>query len=136
MEPERIQLSRRKGFRLQTASRDLNGLPAVVVARPTKWGNPFGERLQVLVAFDGQRVVVAGMSFSAADLFDLWLRGRLRQSDAIDRLHARRFRIMSSLHDLRGKNLACWCPAHGGVSCHADVLLEMANKPVCTGMQA
>lgn len=26
---------------------------------------------------------------------------------------------------LRGKNLACWCPI--GASCHADVLLGLAN---------
>lgn len=28
---------------------------------------------------------------------------------------------------LRGKNLACWCKP--GAPCHADVLLELANKP-------
>ena len=27
---------------------------------------------------------------------------------------------------LRGKNLACWCKP--GACCHADVLLEIANK--------
>ena len=27
--------------------------------------------------------------------------------------------------DLRGKNLACWCPLDQ--PCHADVLLELAN---------
>jgi hypothetical protein len=27
---------------------------------------------------------------------------------------------------LRGKDLACWCPI--GQPCHADVLLELANK--------
>ncbi len=30
------------------------------------------------------------------------------------------------LSDLRGKNLACWC--RPGASCHADVLLELANE--------
>jgi Domain of unknown function (DUF4326) len=29
-------------------------------------------------------------------------------------------------HELRGKNLACWCPLDQ--HCHADVLLELANK--------
>jgi hypothetical protein len=29
------------------------------------------------------------------------------------------------LADLRGKNLACWCPLDQ--PCHADVLLELAN---------
>jgi hypothetical protein len=30
------------------------------------------------------------------------------------------------LTELRGKNLACWCPLDQ--PCHADVLLELANK--------
>lgn len=29
--------------------------------------------------------------------------------------------------ELRGKNLACWCPLDK--ACHADVLLEIANGP-------
>lgn len=41
MTPVRIQLSRRKGFDLQAASRAINGLECVNVARPSKWGNPF-----------------------------------------------------------------------------------------------
>lgn len=39
--PVRLTLSRRKGFRLQAASRAINGLAAVTVARPGRWGNPF-----------------------------------------------------------------------------------------------
>jgi hypothetical protein len=39
--PVRLQLSRRNGFRLQDLSRQTNGLPAVSVARPGQWGNPF-----------------------------------------------------------------------------------------------
>lgn len=30
--------------------------------------------------------------------------------------------------NLRGKNLACWCKP--GEPCHADVLLEIANRPI------
>lgn len=33
--------------------------------------------------------------------------------------------VCGPLDELRGKNLACWCPL--GQPCHADVLLEMAN---------
>ena len=29
--------------------------------------------------------------------------------------------------ELRGKNLACWCPLDK--PCHADALLELANRP-------
>lgn len=31
--------------------------------------------------------------------------------------------------ELRGKNLACRCGI--GDPCHADVLLELANRPIC-----
>lgn len=34
--------------------------------------------------------------------------------------------IAESIEELRGKNLACWCPLDQ--PCHADVLLEMANS--------
>ena len=37
--PVRLQLSRRKGFNLQTLSRKFNGLDAVKVSRPGRWGN-------------------------------------------------------------------------------------------------
>jgi hypothetical protein len=39
--PVRLTLSRNRGFDLQALSLATNGLLAVVVARPTKWGNPF-----------------------------------------------------------------------------------------------
>jgi hypothetical protein len=29
-------------------------------------------------------------------------------------------------HELRGKDLACWCKE--GSPCHADILLELANQ--------
>jgi hypothetical protein len=29
-------------------------------------------------------------------------------------------------YELRGKNLACWCPLDK--PCHADILLELANE--------
>ena len=30
------------------------------------------------------------------------------------------------MHELRGKDLACWCPLNA--PCHADVLLKVANE--------
>lgn len=36
-----------------------------------------------------------------------------------------RFTIDDVQRELRGKNLACWCPLDQ--PCHADVLLEVAN---------
>ncbi|MGO8055976.1 DUF4326 domain-containing protein, partial [Rhizobium leguminosarum] len=36
------------------------------------------------------------------------------------------FTMKQVRHELRGKNLACWCPLDQ--PCHADVLLEIANS--------
>lgn len=35
--------------------------------------------------------------------------------------------LRGALPELRGKNLACWCALDQ--PCHADVLLELANRP-------
>lgn len=74
---------------------------AVYVGRPTIWGNPF----------------------ETMGEFHLWLRGSIR---AMPEDHSRRAEILRRLPELKGKNLACWCKV--GDCCHADVLLELANK--------
>ncbi|RVI83935.1 DUF4326 domain-containing protein [Sinorhizobium meliloti] len=40
----------------------------------------------------------------------------------------RRF-VAENADELRGKNLACWCKQDA--PCHADVLLQVANRPLC-----
>jgi hypothetical protein len=35
-------------------------------------------------------------------------------------------RMARDIDELRGKNLACWCPLDQ--PCHADVLLELVNR--------
>jgi hypothetical protein len=35
-------------------------------------------------------------------------------------------RMRSEIAELRGKDLACWCPLDQ--PCHADALLELANR--------
>ena len=37
-----------------------------------------------------------------------------------------RLAILRDIHELRGKDLCCWCRTDQ--KCHADVLLEMANQ--------
>ncbi len=96
--PVRIQLSRRKGFNLQEVSRAINGLDAVKVTRPGKWGNPY--KIGTCLIPDARAAVDA----FAANL-PLTIRG---------------------LDELRGKNLACFC--RPGDPCHGDVLLTIANK--------
>ena len=104
MTPVRIQLSRKAGFNLQAHSRSLNGLDAVNVARPSKWGNPF--RIGDFGIPDQE---------AACTRYHEWLDGRVVGTDR-----------PNSLEALRGKNLACWCKP--GEPCHADILLELANE--------
>lgn len=98
MKPIRLQLSRRKGFDLQALSRATNGLAAVNVARPSRFGNPF------TVENTGRVDAVLRFACEIAPLLPV--------------------------HELRGKNLACWC--RPGEPCHADVLLELANPESAT----
>ncbi len=123
--PERIQLSRAKGFNLQAASMALNGLPAVNCSRPGPWGNEYvvwhdPDDRQWLVTKDSCHWPVAdkaaGIALAvekhAADL-RAWLAKQL-------------YPPAFMLRELSGKNLACWCKL--GQPCHADVLLELANR--------
>lgn len=114
--PVRLQLSRTKGFKLQALSLATNGLPAVNVDRRSKWGNPF----KVEPAFEGDGIRFPEVTAeTAVALF------RERWERSISQWLSTR----ETLEQLRGKNLACWCKP--GEPCHADVLLELANKPMC-----
>ncbi len=103
-QPRRVRLSRKKGWRLPPNT--------VKVDRSTKYGNPF-------------RLAVPGRTrFEAMNAFEQWM--------TIDTCTAgmpeRRDALRDALPELRGKNLACWCPLDG--PCHADVLLALANAPL------
>ena len=114
--PVRLRLSRAKGFDLQAHSRAVNGLEAVKVDRSTKWGNPF--IVGKPSAFTGGRPVQDNRH--AARLYQ----AVAPDNDAL---------VKAAQSELRGKNLACWCsfePFERWL-CHADVLLEIANRPIC-----
>lgn len=143
--PVRLQLSRKKGFNLQEHSQSVNGLPAVNVARPTLWQNPFkiGDPSGHLFQDDGDPTpLVASMSrgqvlefyrnliegFICPEMHPCghdWQDQFRRKTNGFHPAEAAR----SMLH---GKNLACWCKP--GDPCHADVLLELAN-PLSTGKE-
>jgi hypothetical protein len=111
--PQRLQLSRRKGFRLPPG--------AMNVARPTRWGNPH----RVGFCFWCSR------HHNAEDAVRAFRRDLL---DALDRRASGAprpcvfDRMAADLHTLRDHDLACWCKP--GQPCHADVLLELANAPL------
>lgn len=103
--PRRIQLSRRKGWRMPPDT--------VKVDRTTKWGNPF-------------RTGRHGTRADCVALFAHMCCGYLCLT--VDRacvVAQRAYPTRAIRAELRGKNLACWCPLDG--PCHADVLLRVAN---------
>jgi len=86
----------------------------VNVCRPGKYGNPFliGE----VCLYDDEWVKVEDAEH-ATELYRIFLEQQLMIHNEI---------TIKALEYLRGKDLACWCKK--GDSCHADVLLEMANR--------
>ena len=74
----------------------------MVVARPSRWGNPFR------VGTDGDREQCVDRFCRALDH---------RELD---------FTVDDVRRDLAGHDLACWCPLDE--PCHADVLLDVANR--------
>jgi hypothetical protein len=143
MRPMRVQLKRKKGWRMPENT--------VSVARPTRWGNPYkvvklsGELWTVVQASNGEPVPLLEIEimaektahYAAIGLFNSHVNRRMvliaTPYPAEDEIRA----------ELEGKHLACWCRLCSrhqkgkpvGVKCtrcqpcHADVLLEVANRP-------
>jgi len=88
----------------------------VCVTRPGVFGNPF---TWSDVQYDR---VASGMRSGVVAMFREWLKdGQHGHED-------RRMNVLERLHELRGKDLACYCRPES--PCHADVLLELANVEV------
>lgn len=97
-------------------------LNAVYVGRPAIWGNPFTISSAIATGYakgeaDARRLVV--------ECFSSWIQGA-SEWDFADGEH-KKLVMREALEELRGKDLACWCPLDQ--PCHADVLLEIANRP-------
>lgn len=72
----------------------------IYIGRPSKWGNPFK------IGKDGTREEVIE---------------KYRQYILMNP------NLLSSLHELRGRILGCWCSPE---KCHGDVLVELADKEI------
>lgn len=150
--PVRLQLSRRKGFRLQEQSLATNGLPAIIVARPSLWGNPwrvsqagrfhdgapawFGRHdWEINYPFLRTKREAAQRAVDChAKYVDDLKQGRPRALFiSIERAKTIRSNPEVFFGPLRGKNLACWCDLD--MPCHADTLLALAN-PKCEEVKA
>ena len=62
--PIRIQKKRIKGFNLQKESLKINGLNAISVCRPSKWGNPFKQVQDIVYVDAGHRRKILDKLFS------------------------------------------------------------------------
>lgn len=104
--PQRIQLRRAKGWRLPEG--------AIIVSRPSPWGNPF------VVGRDGTAAECVGF-------YTLLLCGFLHLTSDAGLAEQRELQahVREHLPRLKGHDLACWC--RPGQPCHADVLLRLAS---------
>ncbi len=96
--PLRIQRRRTKGYKMPTG--------AVYCGRPTIWGNPWYDDWPASVCVENYR---------------LWLT-KIPSFGGLEKASA----ILKRISELRGKQLACWCPLDK--PCHVDVLCEIANR--------
>jgi Domain of unknown function (DUF4326) len=103
--PERVQLRRTKGWRMPPNT--------IKVDRTTKWGNPF------IVGQEDPYHPGDGIK-DRRHACSLYLDFASQNQGLIDVARS----------ELRGLNLACWCPLPGPSEedyCHASVLLRLAN---------
>lgn len=110
---KRIQRKRTKGWKMPEG--------AVNVTRPSIWGNPFTHDDTQKAVDAYQQFIEGGCSFEMGP-------GKLQfaKNAHPDCLHwAFSEYVRDHIHQLKGKDLMCWCPI--GKPCHADVLLAMAN---------
>ena len=120
-QPVRIQRRRVKGWKMPENT--------VYVGRPGKWGNPFirclaGTDFEIEIPLDPAMAVSAFKQFidQKGGWFPVplpWPKDKIPQWTTIEDVK----------RELRGKNLACWCRLDQ--PCHANVLLKLANAPVC-----
>lgn len=162
--PKRIQLRRTKGWRKPEG--------AIVVARPTKWGNPFGYRTHTGLArvpavhtpgaeweYEGRisangarhdyhhpdgRITECHVRYmTRAEIVQVYRAALLTSPKGgwlsywVGKHPHQELRYVTAesvQRELRGKDLACWCPLVNDegtpVPCHADVLLDIANQEV------
>jgi hypothetical protein len=123
--PRRIQRLRTKGWRMPDG--------AIYVGRPTRWGNPF-RVIKMKESGWGYRGL--GNTCWSADDDSPWSKSDAAKY-AVDAFRdmkvnwstgqpARSIYNRDAEIVLAGHDLACWCPLDE--PCHADVLLDIANR--------
>lgn len=114
--PIRVQRKRTKGW----------GMPenTVYVGRPSRWGNPFKVN-------DFVKLGSGGNGFMYWKTTSEYASKEYENLDTVEKVLDVYERFIKAyppkgIEELRGKNLACWCPLDK--PCHADVLLKISNQ--------
>jgi len=109
MKAVRIQRQRTRGWRMPKG--------AIYVGRPSAWGNPF-------------KVECFGLNLALAlyrrSMTGCWTPDGIPEELIHLAYQGHQAVRAFSYHEVRGKDLACWCPLDQ--PCHADILLELANQ--------
>lgn len=113
--PEEVQRRRTKGYRLPPNT--------VSVTRPGVFGNPFTPQGCRDAGYQGTDDEIKARCVAA---FEVWLGPNWRENWNGEESERRRAELFRRLPELRGKNLACYCPI--GKPCHRQVLLRLANE--------
>lgn len=79
----------------------------IYIGRPSKWGNPFSHKAGTLAMY------IVNSREEAIAAYREWITKGEGQY------------LLADLHELKGKTLGCWCKP---LSCHGDILSELANK--------
>lgn len=77
----------------------------VYIGRPSKWGNPFSWKEGTLAEFKVNNKEESIRSYRQ------WILNNPK--------------LLSQLHELKGKILGCWCSPY---SCHGDILIELLEE--------
>lgn len=109
--PRRIQRKRTKGWRMPEG--------AVYVGRPTRWGNRYrvGDCGYCLYEANHEGAHIPMDAAAVVHEYRVSLEVELRYAPEVTE---------DPRTTLRGRDLVCWCPLDQ--PCHADVLLELANR--------
>jgi hypothetical protein len=124
MMPKRIQLSRKKGWRMPENT--------VKVDRTTKWGNPFVGNAREINVDSFRRFLTQEGAWCPIPV-EKWPLGKVPAVFTT---------VEEVKSELRGQNLACWCrlcsehqsgkpfdvTCENCAPCHADILIEISNQ--------
>jgi hypothetical protein len=109
--PKRIRRHRTKGWKMPEG--------AIYVGRPSHWGNRFTPKQYWDAGYSGSLEIAVR---HCVDAYRAWLEGRRHWAHGAD------LPAPPDLSALRGHDLACWCALDTEIPCHADVLLDIANR--------